>query len=70
MSADVASSLAAYFWYSSGVGNLPSMAAMEANSADARNTFAPLPKRLGKLRVEVDTTVDLSATRAWLPIMD
>lgn len=56
-----------YFWYSSTVGSLPSIAAMEASSAEARKTLAPLPRRLGKLRVEVDTTVDLSATRAWLP---
>ena len=27
-----------------------------------------LPSRLGKLRVEVETTVDLSATFAWLPM--
>ena len=44
------------------------MAATAASSADARKTLAPLPRRLGKLRVEVETTVDLSATRAWLPM--
>ena len=61
--------LAAYFWYSATVGSLPSMAEMEASSAEARNTLAPLPSLLGKLRVEVLTTVDLSATLAWLPEM-
>ena len=70
MSEDVACSLAAYFWYSSGVGSLPSMAEIEASSAEARKTLAPLPRRFGKFRVEVDTTVDLSATRAWFPVMD
>ena len=38
--------------------------AVIADSSDDANTFAPLPKRLGKLRVEVDSTVALSATRA------
>ena len=33
-----------------------------------RQTFAPVPKRFGKLRVEVETTVAPSATRARLPI--
>ena len=51
---------------------LPSIAATAASSADAKKTFAPLPRRLGKLRVDVETTVqvtvDLSATRAWLPM--
>ena len=62
------SSLLAYSKYSLGVGNLPFTPATAASSAEAKNTFAPVPRRLGKLRVEVDTTVDSSATRAWLPI--
>lgn len=58
----------AYDWYSSGEGSLPVMAHTAASSAEARYTSAPLPRRLGKLRVEVDTQVLLSATRAWLPM--
>merc|ERR1719240_1005009 len=54
--------------YSSGVGSLPWIAARAASSAEARKTSAPLPRRLGKLRVEVETTTALSATRAWLPM--
>eukprot|EP00982_Pelagococcus_subviridis_P001595 12669-Pelagococcus_subviridis.AAC.1 len=42
--------------YSSGVGRRPKIAATAASSALARYTFAPLPKRFGKLRVDVDTT--------------
>ena len=42
--------------------------ATAANSALAKKTFAPVPRRFGKLRVDVETTVALSATRAWLPI--
>ncbi len=30
--------------------------------------YTLVPKRFGKLRVDVDTTVLLSATLAWLPI--
>ncbi len=62
------SSLFAYLKYSLGVGNSPFTPATAASSADAKNTLAPVPKRLGKFRVEVDTTVESSATRAWLPI--
>jgi len=47
-----------------GVGSLPMIAAKAASSAEARKTSAPLPSRLGKLRVEVETTVEFSATRA------
>eukprot|EP00405_Crypthecodinium_cohnii_P014048 CAMPEP_0206455548 /NCGR_PEP_ID=MMETSP0324_2-20121206/21818_1 /ASSEMBLY_ACC=CAM_ASM_000836 /TAXON_ID=2866 /ORGANISM="Crypthecodinium cohnii, Strain Seligo" /LENGTH=66 /DNA_ID=CAMNT_0053926273 /DNA_START=34 /DNA_END=230 /DNA_ORIENTATION=+ len=54
--------------YSAWVGNRPKMAATAANSALAKYTFAPWPNRLGKFRVEVETTVALSATRAWLPM--
>ena len=43
-----------YFRYSSRVGNLPRMAATAASSAEPRKTLAPLPRRLGKLRVEVE----------------
>ena len=43
---------------------MPVMAATVASSADARKTSAPLPRRFGKFRVEVETTVALSATRA------
>lgn len=54
----------AYLRYSAGDGSLPIIAATAASSADARYTLAPLPSRLGKLRVDVDTTVVLSPTRA------
>ena len=55
-------------WYSATVGNLPILEVMAANSADARYTLVFLPKRLGKLRVDVDTTVAPSRTWAWLPM--
>jgi hypothetical protein len=41
---------------------------MAASSAEARNTLVFLPRRLGKLRVLVDTTVAPSRTCAWLPM--
>ena len=44
------------------------MALTAASSAEARYTLAPLPSLLGKFLVDVETTVDFSATRAWLPI--
>ena len=68
MSEAVASSLPAYSRYSAGVGSLPRMAETAASSADARYTFAPLPSLLGKFLVDVETTVDFSATLAWLPM--
>ena len=68
MSLAEAAMVCAYLPYSATVGSLPSIAATAASSADARKTLAPLPRRLGKLRVDVDTTVDLSDTRAWLPM--
>jgi hypothetical protein len=46
----------------------PSLDAIAANSAEAKNTLVFLPKRLGKLRVLVDTTVAPSRTWAWLPM--
>ena len=41
---------------------------MAASSAEARYTLVFLPRRLGKLRVEVETTVAPSRTCAWLPM--
>ena len=41
-------------WYSATVGMWPSLDAIAANSALAKNTLVFLPKRLGKLRVDVD----------------
>ena len=46
----------------------PSWAQTAANSALPRYTWAPLPRRLLKLRVLVENTVVLSSTRAWLPM--
>lgn len=54
--------------YWAGVGSSPAIEAMAASSAEARKTLAPFPRRFGKLRVEVETTVVLSPTRAWLPM--
>ena len=54
--------------YSSGVGSRPRFAATAPSSAEPRNTFAPLPIRSSKLRVEVEKTVAPSGTRAWLPM--
>mmetsp|Transcript_20719 Transcript_20719/g.53528 ORF Transcript_20719/g.53528 Transcript_20719/m.53528 type:complete len:209 (-) Transcript_20719:2263-2889(-) len=68
VSAAVASRSFMAAMYSSCVGSRPRIAATAASSADARYTLAPLPRRLGKLRVDVETTVELSATRAWLPM--
>ena len=42
--------------YSFTLGNLPNIAETVANSAEPKNTSAPLPKRFGKLRVEVEIT--------------
>jgi hypothetical protein len=50
--------------YQKSVGLRPSFAAMAATSADDKYTSASSPRRLGKLRVEVETTVALSLTRA------
>ncbi|MNN99649.1 hypothetical protein D3C81_2193500 [compost metagenome] len=47
---------------------MPRIEATAASSAEARYTLAPSPRRLGKLRVEVETTVEFAATRAWLPM--
>ena len=57
---------AIYLWYSSTVGNLPSTDEIAASSADARKTSAPSPSLLGKFLVDVDTTVELARTLAWL----
>ena len=57
-----------YCMYSSIVGILPSRELTAASSEEARNTLAPSPRRFGKLRVEVEITVDFGATRAWLPM--
>jgi hypothetical protein len=46
----------------------PSLEAIAANSALTKNTLVFLPKRLGKLRVLVDTTVAPSRTWAWFPM--
>ena len=46
----------------------PNVAEIAATSAEAKNTLAPSPSLFGKLRVEVDTTVDSASTLAWLPI--
>ena len=45
-------------------GIFPSIAVIADNSADAKNTFAPLPNLFGKLRVDVERTFALSATLA------
>ena len=52
-------------WYSATVGILPSLDVMAANSALAKNTLVFLPKRLGKLRVLVDTKDIKSADKRW-----
>ena len=46
------------------VGIFPSAALTAANSDEAKKTSAPCPNLFGKLRVDVDTTVELAATRA------
>ena len=61
MSLDMVLRFSANFKYSAGVGSLPMTAATAASSADPRYTFAPLPKRLGKLRVDVEIAVDFGA---------
>ena len=48
------------------VGMRPSLEHTAASSALVRNTLVFLPRRLGKLRVGVDTTVAPSRTWAWL----
>ncbi|MNP30326.1 hypothetical protein D3C76_1233930 [compost metagenome] len=58
----------AYSMYSSTVGSLPMIEATAASSAEARYTLVESPRRFGKLRVEVDTTVAPVCTRAWLPM--
>ena len=68
MSADAASNDCMCSMYSAVVGMYPSVAVTALSSAEARYTFAPLPRRFGKLRVDVDSTVALSATLAWLPM--
>ena len=45
------------------VGIRPSRAATAASSADAKYTRVSIPKRLGKLRVEVETAV--APLRIW-----
>ncbi len=54
--------------YSALVGSWPRREAMAASSAEPRNTLVFLPRRLGKLRVEVEITVAPSRTCAWLPM--
>ena len=54
--------------YSALVGMRPSLEQMAANSAEPRYTLLFLPKRLGKLRVDVENTVAPSFTCAWLPM--
>ena len=46
----------------------PSWAQTAASSALPKYTWAPLPRRLLKLRVLVENTLVLSSTRAWLPM--
>ncbi len=58
----------AYCMYSSTVGSLPMIEATDASSAEARYTLVASPRRFGKLRVEVETTVEPVCTRAWLPM--
>ena len=41
---------------------------MAESSADAKNTSAPSPNLFGEFLVDVDTTVELASTLAWLPI--
>ena len=57
-----------YLWYSSTLGSLPNTDAIAESSADAKNTSAPSPNLFGKFLVDVDTTVELARTLAWLPI--
>src|SRR3990172_10126797 len=54
--------------YSSFEGILPNVETTAASSAEPKYTFAFLPIRLSKLRVEVENTKALSATLAWLPM--
>ena len=44
------------------------LGAIAASSAEPRYTLVFLPRRLGKLRVLVETTVAPSRTCAWLPM--
>ncbi len=54
--------------YSATVGSLPIFEAMAANSAEPRYTLVFLPRRFGKLRVEVEIAVEPSLICAWLPM--
>ncbi len=54
--------------YSSRVGIRPRREQIAASSAEPRYTLELRPRRLGKLRVEVDMTVAPSRTCAWLPM--
>ena len=46
----------------------PKSAATAESSAEAKKTLVSMPKRLGKLRVEVDTAVAPLRIEAWLPM--
>lgn len=50
------------------VGGLPGTGATDTISAEAEYSLAPWPMPLGKSRVEVETQVVVSATRARLPL--
>src|SRR5690606_13613167 len=54
--------------YSALVGIRPRREQIAASSAEPRYTLELRPRRLGKLRVEVENTVAPSRTWAWLPM--